>query len=75
MSCYTASLQKEATKLSVMNLKGKVSMEGGRDRYTQLHSARQSLRASPGLGIVPGRRQKVLGDWSSFEGAGEVHEL
>ena len=29
----------------------------------------------PGLGIVPRRHQKILDDWSLFEGAEKVHEI
>ena len=61
--------------LTLKNLKGTVSVGGGRDRCTQIRSAQQSLRASSGLGIVPCRRQKILDDWSLFEGAEKVREI
>ena len=61
--------------LTLKNVKGAVSAESGRDRCTQICSAQQSLRASSGLGIVPRRHQKILDDWSLFEGAGKVHEI
>lgn len=61
--------------LPLMNLKGKVSEEGGRDRYPQLRSAQRALRADSGLSIVPGRHQKILGAWSSLKGAGKVPEI
>ena len=61
--------------LTLKNLKGAVSVEGGRDRCTQIRSAQQSLWASSGLGIVPHRHQKIPDDWSLFEGAEKVHEI
>lgn len=57
------------------NVAGAASAESGRDRCTQIRSAQQSLRASSGLGIVPRRHQKILDDWSLFEGAEKVHEI
>ena len=60
---------------TLTNVKGAVSAESGRDRCTHIRSAQQSLRASSGLGIVPRRHQKILDDWSLFEGAEKVHEI
>lgn len=61
--------------LTLKNLKGAISVEGGKDRCTQIRSAQQSLRASSGLGIVPRRHQKILDDCSLFEGSEKVHEI
>lgn len=71
---YLLSMQSGPGNAVASSFKGQ-SPSGGWKRVILGSTQLGKPRGPPLPGIVPGRHQKILGDSSAFEGAGEVHKI